>query len=288
MLFPFRFFTFQFLSKNNVYNNVFTTTTTARVSTTTASTSALTTKTTTPIKSITDSNFRIAESSQTSLNSFIYSTLKTLQKEFIIDKMKITDLLNILTSQSDINDCLTNCSNNGKCNHDSILDKFFCVCNENYFGSSCKIDLRPCSSNPCLNNGTCSNIKGDKTLNYECQCYGDYYSGRNCEVKIDVCLNETCSNKGQCFDLNHTPKCKCFSMYSGDRCEIESNNLKIIKNVIKLSSIIAIIILNIFYGLCLISDITSAFCNAKKMNRKKNKNDPENINYKRYKFVYIN
>ncbi|CAF1090978.1 unnamed protein product, partial [Brachionus calyciflorus] len=222
---------------------------------TTANTSVLTTKTISTIESKTKPIIQITESSQTSSTSLIYSPSKTFEKEFKIESMNMADLFNILSSKFDLTDCLTNCSNHGQCNYDAFMNKLICVCHENYYGSSCKFDLRPCSSNPCLNNGKCSNININNNLNYECQCYGDYFSGRNCEIKKDVCLNETCSSKGECYDFEHTPKCKCFNMFSGDKCEIESNNFNIIKIVIRTSSILAIIILIIFYVLCFISDI---------------------------------
>jgi hypothetical protein len=39
----------------------------------------------------------------------------------------------------------------------------------------------PCDSNPCQNNGTCSNNKNDTSPYYTCGCpYG--YSGQDCQI----------------------------------------------------------------------------------------------------------
>ncbi|CAF1029327.1 unnamed protein product, partial [Brachionus calyciflorus] len=186
-----------------------------------------------------------------------------------IESLNFNDLVKILTSRFDFNDCLLNCSNHGECIYDNLLDKFFCNCQENYYGSSCKLNVKPCSSNPCLNNGICLNVLTNNIFNYECQCSNQFYSGRNCEFRKDVCFNETCSNKGNCYDSNHTAKCKCFSMYSGDKCEIESRDLKEIKRTIKATSILAIIIIVCLYGLLIILDV---FCKSKsKRKNKKNR-----------------
>lgn len=103
-----------------------------------------------------------------------------------------------------------------------------------------------CHSNPCLNNASCvDNIK-EKT--YTCICFShtnksSLFYGLNCENKINLCQNETCSGNSLCYDDGYESKCKCFDKYSGDKCQIESKEMKVKKVVIKTSSIIAICIL---------------------------------------------
>ncbi|CAF0989041.1 unnamed protein product [Brachionus calyciflorus] len=162
-------------------------------------------------------------------------------------------LLNLLESKSDLNDCLTNCSGQGLCKLANNL-RYRCECFENYAGSNCALNTLPCWSNPCLNNGTCINNLTDSS--YTCDCQKDFYFGKNCEFKKDVCVNETCSKNGYCFDQNNKAKCQCFSKYSGEKCEIESDELKIIKNVISVSSIIAIIIIVLTYLIFILCDLS--------------------------------
>lgn len=54
----------------------------------------------------------------------------------------------------DLEGCLVNCSNNGKCSYKN--EKFKCICNENFFGPMCEFfsNKMICQlSKPCRNNG---------------------------------------------------------------------------------------------------------------------------------------
>lgn len=162
--------------------------------------------------------------------------------------------------------CITNCSNHGNCTY-STSNKFVCKCEDYFSGQSCQADIRPCSAKPCLNNGTC--IQNLTSGSFRCEC-GSIYEGIYCQIKKDICQNETCSKKGNCVDVENKPKCSCFSLYFGDKCEIESNEKKIIKSVVSTASIIAIITLVIFYLSCFCCDLSSffGFTRNKPYNRK--------------------
>ena len=207
-------------------------------------------------------------------------------------QLNSSQIIGILNSNFDLRGCIVNCSNNGQCQFNSLINNFFCSCNSIYLsGYACQIDTRPCSSNPCLNNATCvdfsnsgyynmSSLIGANSSSFYCAC-DHYYKGTFCESKIDVCQNETCSSNGNCFDLNNKAKCECYSMYSGDRCESESNELKAIKAIISLASILAIIIIVLFYSCIVFMDITKYCC--------------KRVNQRRYqhkaiikKYTYIN
>ena len=180
----------------------------------------------------------------------------------IFDEKNLNFVMNLMTSEVDMNACLINCSGNGKCKMvNSAL--YSCECFDNYSGSSCQLNTLACSSNPCRNNATCENNLSDKT--YKCECHANVnqtslYYGQNCENKIDVCQNETCSNKGVCNDLNDEKICKCFAGYSGDKCEIESDDMKVAKSVITVASIIAIIIIASFFLCIILSDLSNLVC----------------------------
>jgi hypothetical protein len=179
-----------------------------------------------------------------------------------------TDLNNILSSYvSDFSACLVNCSNQGICVLNS-LDKYICQCNEYSTGLACQGDSRPCSSNPCLNNGTCSNINDNQTSLFQCTCQNNLYFGTYCENKVDLCLNKTdiCLNEqqGYCIMIGSEPMCKCKNGYSGIKCEIMSTSLIVKKVIINVSTIIVIITMIGFIILVLFFDYTKYFMIRKK------------------------
>ena len=49
-------------------------------------------------------------------------------------------------------------------------------------------------------------------------------------------------------------------MYSGDKCETQSNELKAVKAIISFTSILAIIIIGLFYGCIVAMDLSKIFC----------------------------
>ena len=136
--------------------------------------------------------------------------------------------MEMLQLNTDITQCLLNCSNNGKCIYNPIKNSFICDCIQNYTGSSCQIDKRPCNSNKlqCMNNGECIN---NNDYNFTCNCSYPFY-GNRCQFKINICQNIKCTNQGICKIINNTiPTCYCFPGYSGDNCEISSSKAKVIK-----------------------------------------------------------
>ena len=149
--------------------------------------------------------------------------------------------------------------------------KFICACNLYYTGPYCSTDLRPCSSSPCMNNGTCiQNITNLSNSSFYCDC-GLYYEGEVCQTKKDVCKNETCSNQGKCKDINNKPKCECLNLYLGEKCEITSEALKVIQRTISITSIIAIVIIFCFYFLIISMDLSKKFLKRNSSLRKSKK-----------------
>ena len=118
---------------------------------------------------------------------------------------------------------------------------------------------RTCTSDPCLNNGTCMDTSDLQVSgNYMCSCSGHYFGSScqyfnvcatdpcmnngTCIVSINpvtvnqficqcppgftdvhcstpVCLTDSCDNGGTCDDSSGSLVCMCPSGYTGDRCQ---------------------------------------------------------------------
>ncbi len=186
--------------------------------------------------------------SSTSLSSVDFTTTDNFHNNSVIfeffaslfetnsTNLNFTQVFFILSSQKgNLNGCLQNCSSSGFCSLSFGI--IGCQCFQYFTGSSCQYDTRPCASNPCLNNGTCINVVNGTASSFECQCKNTFY-GLSCENQIDICQNVTCNRHGYCYTEQNMAKCKCFTSYSGDTCEIESSYVKLVRSVQLTSTII--------------------------------------------------
>jgi hypothetical protein len=197
-------------------------------------------------------------------NTTIVSSL-TFDSSLIINLFSTNnagvELNNVLTNYTGgLSECLANCSHQGICVLNSF-EQYVCQCNQFRMGASCQTDSRPCSSNPCLNNGTCSNL--NNSTSFYCTCQNpDLFYGIYCENKKDLCKNnaEKCfKSQGFCIMNETQPLCKCFIDYSGSNCEIMSTSLFVRKSIINVSTLIAILVLVIFIVLLFCFDFTKYF-----------------------------
>ena len=193
--------------------------------------------------------------------SFTTTSISSLQSLFTSNSTG-SQLNGVLSGYTgDLSACLGNCSNQGSCVLNS-LQQYVCQCDQYKTGKACQSDSRPCSSNPCLNNGTCSNIINNNETSFQCICQSNLYYGTFCENKVDLCLNKTdVCIKGQCYCIvNGTqPMCKCLMDYSGKICEIQSTTLAVTKAIVNVSSILAIIVLVSYAILIFCFDFTKYF-----------------------------
>ena len=83
--------------------------------------------------------------------------------------------------------------------------------------------------------------------------------GDNCEKRLDICSNKTCSNQGKCFINGTVPTCRCFKFFSGDDCEIKSEEIKSMKQQTAVMSTLAIVIVIGFYGSIFMMDFFKYF-----------------------------
>lgn len=85
-------------------------------------------------------------------------------------------------------------------------------------GTNCQTYMDVCSSNPCLNLGSCQQLPSN---GYKCTC-AKGWSGLNCELNINECvvLSQPCQNNGLCRDGIGTYTCNCMPGFTGQYCEI--------------------------------------------------------------------
>ena len=132
-----------------------------------------------------------------------------------------TAILSIMSGNSaDLSGCLVNCSNNGDCEY--MNGTFSCFCKQNYQGNACQTFYNPCSTYPCLNNGTCVLVpmsSNPDVLDFVCKCNSTLFAGARCQLPIDYCGNRTCNGHGHCMSEDGKAVCQCVQYYYGTDCE---------------------------------------------------------------------
>lgn len=93
---------------------------------------------------------------------------------------------------------------------------FTCSCSDDWTGENCEVFI-PCSSSPCLNNGTCDNF--EDFSDFTCSCSNDH-TGANCEIQIP-CSLLPCQNNGTCVNSEDffSHNCTCTETHTGENCE---------------------------------------------------------------------
>ena len=74
-----------------------------------------------------------------------------------------------------------------------------------------KKGINECLTDPCQNQGICTDIQNG----YTCTCVPGF-TGTNCEVNFDECSKNTCVY-GRCMDISNSYKCTCHG-YHGSNC----------------------------------------------------------------------
>jgi len=112
---------------------------------------------------------------------------------------------------------------------------------------------------------------------FTCKC-GNVYYGTNCENRIDLCLNSTCvSGQGYCKMTGTATTCKCLNGYEGENCQEKSASLKIQNTIVSIASILAFLVIGLFWSFILLMDYLKYFVikdtNVKNKNKMKNKSE---------------
>uniref|UniRef100_A0A673N379 Slit homolog 1 protein n=1 Tax=Sinocyclocheilus rhinocerous TaxID=307959 RepID=A0A673N379_9TELE len=115
------------------------------------------------------------------------------------------------------NPCLSNpCKNDGTCSNHTV-DFYRCTCPYGFKGQDCEEPIHACISNPCQNGGTCHLKDGEENTHW-CVC-PDGFEGDECEINIDDCEDNDCENNSTCVDGINNYTCLCSHEYTGELCE---------------------------------------------------------------------
>ncbi|XP_059806237.1 sushi, nidogen and EGF-like domain-containing protein 1 [Hypanus sabinus] len=77
-------------------------------------------------------------------------------------------------------------------------------------------EINECSSQPCLNGGTCK----DDINSFVCECQ-KAFAGTFCELAVNPCRLNPCGARGFCRSVNGSYVCTCKVGYSGKHCNTE-------------------------------------------------------------------
>ncbi|CAF0895260.1 unnamed protein product, partial [Brachionus calyciflorus] len=154
-------------------NKLSTTTSTNAETNSPTTNSTITTSTKTSVLPLTTKTYMIAPR----IISF-FSKISKQKNSQQNESVNITILVNILSTQIDLNNCLTNCSNHGECIYDTLQDNF--CSNEFYSGRNCEIRKDVCLNETCSNKGNCY----DSNFTPKCICF-NMYSGDKCEIEAN-------------------------------------------------------------------------------------------------------
>uniref|UniRef100_A0A8C2BMF3 Slit homolog 1 protein n=1 Tax=Cyprinus carpio TaxID=7962 RepID=A0A8C2BMF3_CYPCA len=122
------------------------------------------------------------------------------------------------------NPCLSNpCKNDGTCSNHPV-DFYRCTCPYGFKGQDCEEPIHACISNPCQNGGTC-NLKDGEENTHWCVC-PDGFEGDGCEINIDDCEDNDCENNSTCVDGINNYTCLCSPEYTAaNNNEVEKGEL---------------------------------------------------------------
>uniref|UniRef100_A0A8C8RME7 Uncharacterized protein n=1 Tax=Pelusios castaneus TaxID=367368 RepID=A0A8C8RME7_9SAUR len=98
--------------------------------------------------------------------------------------------------------CTSNpCLNGGTC--EDLFNSFRCACSAGWEGPRCASDLDECRSSPCVH-GDCV----DSVADFQCECFRGYI-GKTCAINVDDCVRHQCLNGGTCVDGVYSYSCRC-------------------------------------------------------------------------------
>ncbi|XP_062420394.1 slit homolog 2 protein isoform X1 [Pungitius pungitius] len=119
--------------------------------------------------------------------------------------------------------CLSNpCTNDGTCSNDPV-HYYRCSCPYGFKGQNCEEPIHACIGNPCQNGGTC-HLKEGEGSNFWCVC-AEGFEGDSCEINFDDCEDNDCENNSTCVDGINNYTCMCSPEYTAATNDVERGEL---------------------------------------------------------------
>ncbi|XP_052244854.1 adhesion G protein-coupled receptor L4-like [Dreissena polymorpha] len=117
--------------------------------------------------------------------------------------------------EAEIMECSSNpCQNGATCSE--LLDGYLCKCANGFTGTHCQTEILECSSNPCKNGASCA----EQIAGYRCFC-AIGFTGTHCELEIMECSSNPCKNGAICSESIGGYRCNCAIGFTGTHCETD-------------------------------------------------------------------
>ena len=124
-------------------------------------------------------------------------------------------------SKTEANDCFNvTCPSHSQCVYTPGVETHECVCLTGLTGipSDGCVNIDDCLSNPCRNNGTCT----DGINGFQCTCTGTGFDGIDCSDEINECEpSSPCHNVATCVDGVGNYTFLCPAEYEGRDCQTD-------------------------------------------------------------------
>nr|XP_046207765.1 protein crumbs homolog 1-like isoform X2 [Oncorhynchus gorbuscha] len=133
------------------------------------------------------------------------------------------------------------CAHGGTCLHG--VDKYACLCAENYTGPYCNRPKLPVSvCGDAARNYICFNAGNCTERDLSCDCLPGF-TGHRCEQEVDECKSNPCLNGGYCRNLINNYHCVCDMSFAGDNCQVDLTSEGLTSDLLLSVTLVSVVLL---------------------------------------------